>query len=77
MDSRADRKKKILTLHTLRFEDDFDEWEEFLPVFAGKLADFAVFNNCGRIELVDVKPGKIKVPLKRLLRDMKLENADV
>jgi len=77
MDSRADRKKKVLTLHSLQFETGFIEWEEFLPVFAGKLADFSAFNDCGRIELEDVKPGRIKAPLKRLLEKMELENTDV
>ncbi len=76
MDSRADRKKEILTVHSLRFENGFDEWEEFLPIFAGKLADFAVFNNCGRIDFEDVKPRKIVAPLKRLLKNMEPENAD-
>ncbi len=68
MDSKADRKKKILTLHTLSFEEGFNKWEEFLPVFAAKLADFAVFNNCGRIDIDDVKPRRIMAPLKRLLK---------
>lgn len=77
MDSRADRKKRVLTLHSLQFEKGFDEWEEFLPVFAGKLVDFAVFNECGRIELEDVKPRKIMVPLRKLFKDMELENTDV
>ena len=76
MDSKADRKKKVLTLHTLRFEDGFDEWEGFLPVFAAKITDFARFNNCTTIELEGVKPGKIKAPLKKLLKKSRLEKAD-
>ncbi len=77
MDCKADRKKKILTLHTLSFEEGFNEWEEFLPVFAAKVADFAVFNNCSRIDLEDVKPRRIMAPFKRLLKNLKLENTDV
>jgi len=76
MDSKADRKKKILILHTLRFEEGFDKWEEFLPVFAAKLADFAVFNNCGRIEINDVKPRKILPLLIELLKTTRLEKTD-
>ncbi len=76
MDSKADRRKKILTLHTLRFEEGFGEWEEFLPAFTAKLADFAVFNNCGRIDIDDVKPRKVLPLLKKLLRKTKLEKTD-
>lgn len=76
MDSKADRKKKILMLHTFRFEEGFNKWEEFLPVFAAKLADFAVFNNCGRIDIDDVKPRKILPLLKKLLKKTRLEKTD-
>ncbi len=55
----------------------FDAGDEFLPVFAAKLDDFALFNNSCKIELEDVKPRKIIAPLKKLLKNVELENADV
>ena len=72
----VDRKKAVLILRNLQFEEGFDEWEEFLPAFAGKLADFARFNNCAAIELEDVKPRKIASTLRKLLKTTLLENRD-
>ena len=76
LDAKADRKRAILVLRKLQFREGFDEWEEFLPVFAGKIADFAVFNNCTGIELEDVKPRKIVASLKKLLKKTKVEKND-
>lgn len=76
LDPKADRKRSILILRNLQFEEGFDEWEKFLPAFAAKLTDFARFNNCNSIEFEEVKPGKIMTPLKKLLKNIGLENAD-
>ncbi len=76
LDPKADRKRAVLILRNLQFREGFDEWEEFLPVFAGKLADFARFNNCTAIELEDVKPRKIVATLKKLLKKTLVENKD-
>ena len=76
LNPKADRKRAVLILRNLQFEEGFDEWEEFLPVFAAKLVDFTLFNNCNAIELEDVKPRKIVASLKKLLKKTKLENRD-
>ena len=76
LDPKADRKRAVLILRNLQFKEEFDKWEEFLPVFAGKLADFAVFNNCTAIELEDVKPRKIVASLTKLLKRTRMENRD-
>ncbi len=76
LDPKADRKRAVLILRNLQFEEGFDEWEAFLPSFAGKLADFARFNNCAAIELEDVKPRKIASTLRKLLKTTLLENRD-
>lgn len=66
-DSKTDRKRKILILQNLMFEPDFTTFEDFLPVFADKLATMAHFNECDKIEIKKVSPEKIKTPLKNLL----------
>ncbi len=76
LDSKADRKRKILIIRSLQFEEGFSEWEAFLPVFSDKLAEFARFNNCIGFEFENVKPRKIAAPLKRLLKGKELEKAD-
>jgi len=67
LDSKADRKKGILILRSLLFEEGFAGFETFLPAFSRKLADFAAFNGCSSITIENVKPGKIKAPLKKML----------
>ncbi len=76
LDPKADRKRAVLILRNLQFREGFDKWEEFLPVFTAKLADFARFNNCTAIELEDVKPRKIVATLKKLLKKTLMENKD-
>lgn len=66
-DPKADRKEKILTVKNLVFEPDFTSFDEFLPLFALKLKELAKFNNCKRIKIDKVTPGKIKGQLKKFL----------
>ncbi|WP_342089060.1 winged helix-turn-helix domain-containing protein [Dyadobacter sp. OTU695] len=49
MDSKADRKRKILTVHNLHFEA-FDLAETTVDKLAGALRAFARFNQCHQIE---------------------------
>ena len=70
LDPKADRKKKTFIVRKLAFESTLEDLEVFLPAFAKKLADFARFNRCNKIQLVKVLPSKIKANLKRLLNDV-------
>mgnify|MGYP003681905964 CR=1 FL=1 len=76
LDPKADRKRGILILRSLEFEEGFDEWEEFLPAFALKLVLFARFNGCSCIELENVKPGFAAEPLIGLAKNFERENTD-
>jgi uncharacterized protein len=76
IDAKADRKRKVLLIRGLHIEDGLSDLDIFLPAFADKLAGFARFNNCVRIEFEAAKPGKIISPLKKILNNMKPETAD-
>ncbi|MBL7128236.1 MAG: YcaQ family DNA glycosylase [Ignavibacteria bacterium] len=67
LDSKADRKKKVLAIKSLGFEKGFKDFEKLLPPLTDKLKDFARFNKCESIELEKVLPVKVKSELKRQL----------
>lgn len=64
-DPKADRKKNILLINNLVFENNINDYDEILPLFAEKLIEFANFNNCNNIKIVKSKPVKIKSVLKK------------
>ena len=70
IDTKADRKNKELVIKSLSFEKGFKEFEELLPFLADKFKDFACFNKCEGIKLEKVSPAKVKVPLKKLLKEL-------
>jgi hypothetical protein len=63
MDPKADRKNKILQIVSLHFEPGFEADDHFLHILAGKLQDFARFNDCEKIRLERVQPAKYKQAL--------------
>ena len=67
LDSKADRKKKVLVIKSLSFEKGFKDFEKLLPPLTDKLKDFARFNKCEGIELEKVLPVKVKSALRRQL----------
>ncbi|MCF8240567.1 MAG: winged helix DNA-binding domain-containing protein [Melioribacteraceae bacterium] len=60
MDSKADRQVKKLVINNIVFEENFDEYDEFLPYFAKRLKLFAEFNGCNSTIIKKCKPMKIK-----------------
>jgi uncharacterized protein YcaQ len=73
VDPKADRKKKTLIIRNLVFESGFDAFDEFFPVFAGKLGDLAIFNNCTNVKIEKISPSGLKTTLKRIVRELDLE----
>jgi len=67
LDPKADTKKKTLFIRNLVFEEQFDISDDFLSLFAEKLAEFARFNRCEKIKLEKTSPATIGTPLKKLL----------
>ncbi len=76
LDPKADRKKRIMIIRNLRFEPDFDLFDEFLMPFARKLVEFAAFNNCRKIEFNSVTPRTIGASLKQIVRKVEREKRD-
>ncbi len=68
LDPKADRKKRLLAIQNLVFEPGSTLFDEFLPLFADKLAQFARFNNCEKIALQKVAPAGMKKTLKAHLK---------
>ena len=67
MDVKADRKKRTLNIKKLVFEDDFKDYDLFIPEFAEKINSFGKFNNCGTIALDIVVPKRTGIILKSIL----------
>ena len=63
LDPKADRKHKKLILKNIFFEEDFDEFDEFLPAFSDALKTFRDFNECEEIVIDSINP---KTLLKEL-----------
>ena len=68
LDPKADRKRKILIIKSLIFEPQFKNFDKFLPAFAKKMTEFARFNDCEKIEIDKVNPGKLKSSLESYLK---------
>ena len=69
LDSKADRRSGILRLVNLAFEEDLEEYDEFLPQLAGKIVGFADFNVCGEVHLSGVKPGSVRARIEEELKE--------
>jgi uncharacterized protein YcaQ len=70
LDAKADSEKKTFIVRKLTFESNPKYLDDFLPIFAKKLADLARFNRCDKIQLLKVTPSKIKVNLKRIVNEV-------
>jgi uncharacterized protein YcaQ len=68
LDPKAERKAKTLLIRNLVFEEHFQEYEAFLPVFSEELVAFARFNNCDKVVFEKMTPAKVKEPLEGLLK---------
>ncbi|MEE9443360.1 MAG: crosslink repair DNA glycosylase YcaQ family protein [candidate division Zixibacteria bacterium] len=68
IDAKAERKKKVLLIRKLYFEDSFDEYDKLLPALVKKLNDFARFNGCDEIEIEKIIPTIIKSAIKNALK---------
>lgn len=66
-DPKADRASKVFYVQKLYIEPTFKDIDKFLPVFAAKLKEFAVFNGCEKIVIEKTDPKGIARELKRLI----------
>jgi uncharacterized protein YcaQ len=73
IDARADRKKRILEVHSVHLEEGLGDVCDFLPSFASKLWDFARWNLCCSVDIGRVIPGELRHQLKRELRKKEQE----
>jgi uncharacterized protein YcaQ len=68
LDPKADRKRKVLIIRNLYFEDQFEAFDEILPKLVSRIKDLAHFNQCVEIEIERVAPRQYKHPLKRAIK---------
>lgn len=69
-DPKADRKKKTLVIHSLVFEEGFEDYEGLLPALGAKLVELARFSDCAHVEIEQVSPESIRDPLVGHVRGM-------
>jgi uncharacterized protein YcaQ len=67
LDSKADRKKRVLIIKKLTFEPEFDDFDSHLLPLSRKLRELARFNGCERIRVEKTAPAKIKRALKKFI----------
>lgn len=67
MDANADYKKKTFRILNLVFEPDFEDYDEFLPLFAEKLKTFDAYHDCEKFKIEKVTPAKVKSAIMKLL----------
>ena len=70
LDPKADRKAKTFIVRKLIFEPEFRAYEDVLPALAEKLHTFAAFNGCEQVILDQIRPAKVKAPLRRALKQI-------
>lgn len=70
LDPKADRKARTLIIRNLLFEDGFDSFDIILPGLAGKLVDFAGFNQCDKIRIEKMKPAKLKQSFNKIIKKL-------
>jgi uncharacterized protein YcaQ len=68
VDPKADRKTGTLIVQSVSLEDDFKPSDEFIKKFGRQLAQFASFNQCGRVSIRKTRPAKLKAPLQAALK---------
>lgn len=76
LDPKADRKNRRMIIRNLRFEPEFDDYDEFLMPFARKLVDFAAFNGCEKTGFDQIAPRTTGTSLKQLVRKAEMERRD-
>ena len=64
LDPKVDRERNTLIINNLIFEQDFNSYEKFLPRFLEILKKFVRFNDCEKIDVLNVMPGKVKPEIK-------------
>lgn len=67
-DPKVDRKKKILNIVSLYFEDDFNKQSEVIPHLANKFGELTKFNNCASINIIKTFPSNVKKNLQSELK---------
>jgi uncharacterized protein len=67
-DPKADRAAKTFYVHKLFIEPGFRQMDEFLPAFAQKLKEFALFNACSKIMIGQTEPNGIAKELRKLVK---------
>jgi len=69
LDPKADRKTNRLIVRSLRFEPDFNDFDDALPAVADALSAYARFNQCVHVEVEKIAPTGHKRRLKGLVKN--------
>ncbi|WP_324027262.1 crosslink repair DNA glycosylase YcaQ family protein [Maribacter sp. BPC-D8] len=72
MDSKVDRKEKILDIHQLTLEPSLTKTEAFAVAFNKELQSFLKFNNCNGVRLHKTSPINFKNEFERLITSVEL-----
>jgi hypothetical protein len=70
MDSKADRKTNTLIINNIVFEENFTDYDKFIPGFSNKLNKFALFNGCDKIKVTRCMPRNIKNILNTIFKEV-------
>ena len=71
VDTKADRSTKRLLLRNLVFEENFNDYENALPLLATKFQAFAQFNGCDEIVCEKARPERALEEMRKALKQQK------
>ena len=71
LDPKADRQNNTFIVNNLVFENNFDRFDELLPILAQKLSDIASFNNCTDIKFINSPNKKYISALQKEIKTQK------
>ena len=63
-------REKTFLIRNLIFESHFKSYYKFLPMFAKKIAELSLFNECKQITVEKVSQGNIRENLESLLKNI-------
>jgi uncharacterized protein YcaQ len=68
LDPKADRKTRIFLVRQLAIDPEFQDSDGLIPELGRTLGELACFNGCEKVVLENIRPRKLMIPLRKILK---------
>jgi uncharacterized protein YcaQ len=68
LDPKADRKTRIFLVRQLAIDPEFQDSDGLIPELGRTLGELARFNGCEKVVLENIRPRKLMIPLRKILK---------